>query len=146
MSIRVRAARPEEAERLSEIACLAKAHWGYSAEQINDWREAFLTVTADYIAAHSVWVAADASDRAVAFAALERAAAGDALEHLWVLPAYMNLGIGRRLFQQVASESPAFAFTSDPQADGFYHRMGARKIGHAQSEHQGIALTKFRYP
>lgn len=146
MSIRVRAARPVEAQRLSEIASLAKAHWGYSAEQIDRWRLAFLTVTADYIAAHSVWAAADEADRAIAFAALERRVAGDVLEHLWVLPAYIGMGIGRRLFQQVASESPAFTFTSDPHANAFYRRMGARKIGEVVSDYQGRALAEFRYP
>ena len=146
MRIRLRAARPDEAERLSEIACRAKAHWGYSATQIERWRPIFLSVTAGYIAAHSVCAAVDEADDAIAFAALERAAAGDVLEHLWVLPEYIGMGIGRRLFQQVASESPAFTFTSDPHADDFYRRMGARKIGEAASEFQGRALTKFRYP
>lgn len=146
MRIRVRAARQDEAERLSEIARKAKAHWGYSAEQLESWRGAFLTVTPDYIAAHSVWAAADSSDCPVAFAALERSAECDVLEHLWVLPDTMNLGIGRRLFQRVAFESPDFTFTSDPHADDFYYRMGARKIGEKTSAYQGRALTKFRYP
>ncbi len=146
MRVRLRAARPEEAERLSEIARLSKAHWGYSAAQIESWREAFLTVNRGYIAAHSVWVASDSDDHAVAFAALERKAGGDVLEHLWVLPAYTRMGIGRRLFQRVASESPAFTFTSDPHADEFYRRMGARIIGQVESDNQGRALTKFRYP
>lgn len=146
MRIQLRPARPDEAERLSEIACRSKAYWGYPAEQIDSWREAFLTVTRDYIAAHSVWAAADYSDHPIAFAALERSPAGDALEHLWVLPACMGMGIGRRLFQRVASESPAFTFTSDPHADAFYYHMGARKIGLVDSDHQGRALTKFRYP
>ena len=146
MQIELRPARPDEAEHLSEIARLAKARWGYPATQIESWREAFLTVTADFIAAHWVWAATDSSDRAIAFAALERAAAGDVLEHLWVLPAYMRMGLGRRLFQRVATESPAFTFTSDPNADGFYRRMGAREIGKVVSELQGRALTKFRFP
>ena len=146
MRIRLRAARPDEAERLSEIASLSKAHWGYPAEQIERWRGSFLSVTADYIAAHSVWAAVDEADCPVAFAALERSDAGDALEHLWVLPAFIGMGIGKRLFQRVASESPSFTFTSDPHADTFYARMGAREIGHVASDSQGRWLTKFRYP
>lgn len=132
MQIELRSARPDEAEHLSEIARLAKAHWG---AQIDRWREAFLTVARDYIAAHWVWVATDSSDRAIAFAALKRAAAGDVLERLWVLPAYMRLGLGRRLFQRVATESPAFAFTSDLNADDFYCRLGACIIGQEVSDY-----------
>jgi len=146
MRIRLRRARPDEAERLSDIACQSKAHWGYPAEQVERWRGAFLSVTADYIAARSVWAAVDGADFPVAFAALERSVSGDALEHLWVLPDFMGMGIGRRLFQKVASESPSFIFTSDPHADDFYRRMGARVIGKVASDHQGRWLAKFRYP
>ena len=145
--IRLRRARPDEAERLSDIACQSKSHWGYPAEDIERWRGTFLKVTIDYIAAHSVWAAVDGADCPVAFAALERSAAGgDVLEHLWVLPAFIGMGIGRLLFRQVASESPAFTFTSDPHADAFYRRMGARVIGEVASDSQGRRLAKFRYP
>ena len=51
-----------------------------------------------------------------------------------MLPAFVGMGIGRRLFLQVASESPSFTFTSDPHADGFYMRMGARVIGKVASD------------
>ena len=146
MRIRLRRARPDEAERLSDIACQSKAHWGYPAEQVERWRGTFLSLTADYIAAHSVWAAVDGADCPVAFAALERSSGGDVLEHLWVLPAFIGMGIGRCLFRQVASESPSFTFTSDPHADDFYRRMGARVIGATASDYQGRWLTKFRYP
>ncbi|MYD09830.1 MAG: GNAT family N-acetyltransferase [Chloroflexi bacterium] len=146
MRIRIRAARPDEAEQLSEIARRSKAHWGYPAAQIERWRGTFLSVTADYIAAHAVWSAVDQADCPLAFAALERASGCDVLEHLWVLPEFIGMGIGRRLFQQVASESPSFTFTSDPHADAFYKRMGARVIGQVASDSQGRWLTKFRYP
>ena len=34
MGIRIRPARPDEADLLTEIACAAKAHWGYTAAQV----------------------------------------------------------------------------------------------------------------
>ena len=145
MDVTIRFAAPEEAERLTQIACASKAHWGYSAAQIDCWRAAFLTVTADYIQAHSVWIALDAHGEAIAFAALERHETGAVLEHLWVLPAYIGRGIGKRLFERVASEAAEFTFTSDPHADGFYRKLGARKIGDAPSAHQGHCLSRFRF-
>ncbi len=72
MRISLRAARQDEADLLTEIACRSKAHWGYSPDQIAAWRPAFLTVTADYIARHSPVVAVDDECGPVAFAALER--------------------------------------------------------------------------
>ena len=35
MKVSLRAAIPDEANRLSEIACQAKAHWGYAAEPLD---------------------------------------------------------------------------------------------------------------
>ncbi|MDE2637909.1 MAG: GNAT family N-acetyltransferase [Chloroflexota bacterium] len=145
MTIFIRAARPDEAERLTEIACRSKAHWGYSPERIAAWRPAFLTVTADYIRAHSPVVAVDDDGGVVAFAALEREAQGAVLEHLWVLPGFMGRGIGSRLFRHIAGLASEFTFTSDPQADGFYLQLGARVIGEVESDHQGRTLSLFRY-
>lgn len=145
MNAAIRPARPEEAERLTSVACRSKAHWGYSAEEIDYWRTKFLTVTADYIMSHAVWVAADERDEAVAFAALERYEDGAVLEHLWVLPQYMRAGIGRRLFLQVAASASEFTFTSDPNADEFYLKLGAEKIGDLASVYQKRFLSEFRF-
>jgi len=71
MSIIIRPARPEEANWLTEIACRAKARWGYIGEQIADWKPAFLTIASDYVRQHSLWVAEYVTGQPVAFAALE---------------------------------------------------------------------------
>ena len=122
----IRPAKPEEAQRLSEIACLSKAHWGYAAEQIDCWRTRFLRVTANYISAQFVWVAVDDHGVAIGFAALEQHDEGPVLEHLWVLPAHIGKGLGKRLFCHVAARVTEFNFTSDPHADDFYVKMGAQ--------------------
>ena len=145
MRITIRRARPEEADQLTEIACAAKAHWGYHPDQLAFWREAFLSVTPAYIAEHSVWAAQSRAGQAVAFAAIEQRGTAAILEHLWVTPAYMGMGIGQRLFRHAARHSPAFSFTSDPNADGFYIKMGAVKIGAVASAYQGRQLSLFRY-
>jgi len=71
MSIIIRPARPEEANWLTEIACRAKARWGYSAEQIADWQPVFLAITSDCVRQHSLWVAEYVTGQPVAFAELE---------------------------------------------------------------------------
>lgn len=145
MKISIRSARPEEAPLLTEIACQSKAHWGYSSEQMAHWRAAFLTVTAEYVAAHSVWVAVADTGAVLAFAAIKEGADEPMLEHLWVLPTHMRMGIGARLFQHVARRYRDFSFTSDPHADDFYLKLGARKIGEVDSEYQGRKLSLFHY-
>ncbi len=102
-------------------------------------------MTADYISAQSVRVAVDDTGVAIAFAALEQQDEGAVLEHFWVLPTYIGKGLGKRLFSHVAARASEFTVTSDPHADDFYRKTGARKIGREESAFQGRSLSKFRF-
>ena len=145
MDITIREALPHQATDLSDIALKAKGYWGYSSEQLDLWRKEFLTVSPEYVKANRVWVAAVDTQQLVGFAAIEQSGEEAILEHLWVLPAYIGRGIGKRLFFHVAATIPRFVFTSDPHADGFYQKLGAQKIGDYYSVLQKKMLTKFRY-
>ena len=64
------------------------------------------------------------------------------LEHLWVLPEFMGQSIGKPLFQHAierCKEQGAYTLEieSDPNAQGFYERMGAQKVGEAIGEVDG---------
>jgi ribosomal protein S18 acetylase RimI-like enzyme len=146
MDITIRAALPQQAAELSAVALRAKGYWGYSAEQLEVWRKAFLTVSPEYISANRVWAACNEQQQVVGFAAVEQHGEEAVLEHLWVLPDYIGSGIGKRLFRHVAASIPAFVFTSDPHADDFYTKMGAQKTGDYYSVLQKRLLTRFKYP
>ena len=56
------------------------------------------------------------------------------LHHLWVLPAWIGSGIGRLLFEHAMDRSASrgasiVEIEADPNAEGFYVRMGARLVG-----------------
>ena len=64
------------------------------------------------------------------------------LEHLWVLPEAMGRGIGRALFSHAVQRAKALGvqairIESDPYAEKFYERMGARRVGENRSEVDG---------
>jgi len=148
MSATIRRASPEEAEELSRVALRAKGHWGYSAEQLNYWRDKFLTVSREYIGANQVWVA-EIDSCVVGFAAVEEKDAGAELDHLWVLPEHVGKGVGKMLLGAAIKHvektgGRELTLTSDPHADGFYLKMGADKMGVHYSEFQRRKLTKFR--
>lgn len=145
MDITIRAALPHQATELSDIALKAKGHWGYSSEQLDRWQPEFLTVSPEYIQANQVWVATDAELHAVGFVAVRWQGEEAVLDHLWILPDYMGRGIGKRLFLHVATVVSRFVFTSDPHADNFYQKLGAKKIGDYYSVLQQKMLTKFEY-
>ena len=64
------------------------------------------------------------------------------LEHLWVLPEQMGRGFGRRFFAHAAAfaaERGALSLTieADPNAEPFYQRMGALRVGTRESQIDG---------
>lgn len=132
-SSRIVPARPEWAGRLTEIAHAAKAYWGYPPQWLALWRQD-LTITPAAIRNLQVFVAL-AGDDILGFYALAKAARPKAsLEHLWVVPEAIGQGLGRALFEHAVRQATAAGATllvveSDPNAEGFYRRMGARTIG-----------------
>ena len=130
MELRIRRALPVDAERLSEIARAAKAHWGYPEAWLTAWAP-ILTITPEYAERHLVYLGA--WDRElVAFYALEPRGERWSLEHFWVDPRWHGRGVGRRMFADALDRVRAIrpgvvVIEADPYAAGFYARMGARR-------------------
>ena len=138
--LEVRRAAPGEADALSRIAFAAKGHWGYPGEWMERWRDA-LTVSPDFVDRNEVW-AAVADDGPAGFYALVGRGRVLGLEHLWVSPARMGTGVGRRLFDHAVRRAAslgaeAVEIEADPNAEGFYARMGARRVGEEVYELDG---------
>ncbi len=136
-AVTLRPARPGEAADLTALALQSKAHWGYDAAFMAACRDD-LTVRADDVRAHPCTVAAGGG-RVLGFCSLRARADGDQqLEHLFVAPDAMGLGVGRALWDaavRAAREVGAAALwlDSDPYAEAFYLKMGARRVGEAPS-------------
>lgn len=125
-------AKPEDATLLTAIAFAAKRHWGYPEKWIEGWRD-LLTIRPGFITSHEVY-AAILDDRPVGFHALGRPADRLNLLHLWVLPDAMGRGVGRALFSHALERAQTLGYCeleieSDPNAEGFYRRMGAQRVG-----------------
>jgi GNAT superfamily N-acetyltransferase len=61
---------------------------------------------------------------------------------MWVTPAFIGTGIGKELFLDAMERAAnlnlaGFQLTADPNAAGFYKRMGAEQIGEVGSEIEG---------
>jgi len=140
MDIRIRRARPDEAAALTEIAHAAKRYWGYPENWIEHWRDE-LTITPDFIANNETYVAVAGGEIAGCCALVLRDSQAE-LEHMWIRPEQMGTGIGRALFHQIVEratqlKAAGLEISSDPNAEGFYKRMGAKRIGEVQSEIEG---------
>jgi GNAT superfamily N-acetyltransferase len=125
-------ARSQDADALTEIAHAAKRHWGYPERWMQSWRD-ILTMRPEFIAANATYSAIE-DGRAVGFYLLTNEGDGLHLDHLWIAPHAMGRGVGRALFEHALEQTRRLGhrtlkIEADPNAEGFYTRMGARRIG-----------------
>jgi GNAT superfamily N-acetyltransferase len=140
MKTSIQRSRASESERLTEIAHSAKRHWGYPERWIELWRDT-LTITPEFISKYEVYSAHDGEDILGFYALIIR---GDkaTLDHLWIDPKYIGAGLGKELFNHAVEraaelQASTLEVESDPNAEGFYKHMGARRIGETRSELEG---------
>jgi len=142
--VNIRKATAEDAATLTRIALDAKRHWGYPEHWLNHW-QADLTITPDFIAGTEVYVAESEGDALGFYALIIREDKAE-LDHLWVAPPHIGTGVGKQLFlhamQHAAKENiSAVEILSDPNAEGFYRKQGAHRIGEIVSEIDGEPRT-----
>ena len=128
----IRPALETEASELSAIAMRAKAHWGYSAETLERWREE-LAVSPTHVRERPTFVAVIGAE-IVGFYSLRPSQSAWELDNLWVLPEFMHQGFGRALLSHAlatAANGGAREVTvdADPNAASFYLESGAIRRG-----------------
>lgn len=146
--VTIRPAGPDDAEAMTRIAHQAKRHWGYADELIELWRPD-LTVTRSFIDSHPVFLAVRGADL-LGFYALSNEGDVFELEHMWVDPIHIGRGIGAALFTHAVATVVSFGgsvleIASDPNAQGFYERMGAVRTGAVPSRPEGRVLPRLSF-
>lgn len=149
--IRIRPARPDEADAITRLTLRSKRHWGYP--------EAFMRRVTPAL----TYGPADLSDPAVCvevgevgvellgFYRLRRRTELAWLEDLFVDPSAMGQGIGRRLFLRAAEVAQSWGlgvmeWESDPFAEPFYRHLGAEGVAMSPSTLiPGRSLPLMRY-
>lgn len=129
----IRAAVPEEAERLSDLAFRSKAHWGYTRAFMEACR-AELSISPEYIQQNRTFVRLR-GDAPLGFYTLEALAPTEVeLGHLFVEPAELRRGVGRELMAHAREEARTRGYQrlviqGDPHVARFYQACGARRVG-----------------
>jgi GNAT superfamily N-acetyltransferase len=138
--ISIRCVVPAEAGDLSRIALAAKRQWGYPERWMQIWAPQ-LTFTPEYFEMNPSWVAELEGDPIAFYTLLEKG--GTAwIENMWVLPQYIGKGVGKQLFHHALSYArergwKSLQLEAEPNAAGFYEKMGMRKIGETSYELDG---------
>ncbi len=138
--MQIRPARIEDAATLTTIAQDAKRHWGYPEHWIEHWQDD-LTISPDFVVANQVYVAESEGDLLGFYALIIRDDKAE-LDHMWVAPAHIGTGVGKELFihamQNAARRDISeVEISSDPNAEGFYRKMGAHRSGETVADIDG---------
>lgn len=138
--MQIRHAKIEDAEVLSKIAFAAKSFWNYPENWLKLWKDA-LTITSEFVESNEVFLA-ELDGNVLGFYALILNSEKVQLEHLWVSPEKIGGGIGKKLLIDAIGKAKLLGATfieieSDPNAEGFYRKQGAVKIGESKSEIEG---------
>lgn len=139
-------AEAKHVELLRETLIESKGYWGYSREQLEQWRLT-LIFEEEYLTHNTIKLVMLESE-VIGFFALIKGDVGK-LDHLWLLPAFIGKGYGNLVFDEILSECKAqnileLYIISDPDAEGFYLKAGALKVGQLYSEHQKRMLPKLK--
>jgi GNAT superfamily N-acetyltransferase len=141
--VRIRGARPDEGERLREIAIAAKGHWGYEPEVVRRWA-ADGDFSAEGLRRKHAFVA-DAREGVVAWAGVIPKDAVVWLDDLWVDPPWIGRGVGSLLFEHARALARdlggrTLEWEAEPNAVGFYERVGGRYLRDSEPSAWGRVL------
>src|SRR5579864_5011411 len=147
-TVSFRRARGGDATELTALALRSKRHWNYDDEFMQRVAPSFV-VSTDYICAWPVYLL-EIDGRLAAFYGFRLIDGEPFLADMWVDPPYIGHGLGRRLWAHAIETAKAagyqyFLIESDPNAEHFYLRMGARRIGERISPDSGRSLPLMRY-
>ena len=137
MAIEIRHGDPaRDAPRIRELTEASKAHWGYDAELVREWADG-LDLTPGSPRWPELYVA-ESDGEIVAWVGLLPGGALCVLDDLWVDPSWIGRGVGGRLFRFAMKRARELGarrmeWGSDPNAVGFYERMGAGHRGEQMS-------------
>ncbi len=140
---------PDEAAELTEVLIASKKHWDYPDEWFDLWADE-LTITPEAICSRDFYVGRNEKETVFIYSIRHIAENKYELEDCWVAPQYIGQGYGKMLFDHLKTELESLGcstllIVSDPNAEGFYHKMGAVRVGEKSSKLKGRVLPIFEY-
>jgi len=118
---------------IKELIARSKAHWSWPDEYLEKALPLH-TITPEYLRSNHCFAVLDSHDKLIAFFSVVVGTARVVLDNLWVTPAQIGKGIGRRACERVFQLAREQGWTElwvlpDPPAEGFYVKMGFSDTG-----------------
>lgn len=159
MNVVIRPAKENDNATLTSISFAAKRYWKYPEEYFEVWKNE-LTITQKYIAQNKVYVA-EIDEKPVGFIAIVEVKkdllVGDFLirkgfwiDHIFIHPDLIGMGVGTRLItfvkENYRGSIECLLILSDPNATGFYDKIGAKYIEQVPSSIKGRTVSLYELP
>ena len=157
MGIFIREALVSDSHTLTEISFTSKRYWDYPYQYFEIQKDE-LTITPAYIQNNKVYVA-EANGKIVGYLSVVEVKndfwagkvfvnKGFWLEHIFILPEYIGKSIGTKLvdFLKVKCNEmniDKVKIFSDPNAKGFYDKLGACYLGESPSSIEGRTVSLY---
>lgn len=136
MAVRIRAARAEEADKLSDLVLRFKAYWGYDDDFMRVAAR-FMVVTPKFLKENRSFVL-EVDGQMVGFSSLVHQGETVVLDNLFVDAPYIGQGWGQQLWDHAVDYArrqgyKTLQLEADPFAVGFYEKQGAVVVGQTAS-------------
>ena len=143
--MKIRKATEEDLETLNKILTSAKAHWDYDPEFVKKFVD-FAKLTPKYISENETFIVSIEEQDIGFYSFIMDKQNQLELDKLFLHPDFIGKGIGKKIWGICVEAAKkygvsSFILWSEPYAEGFYEKMGCKKIGVRKSP-----LMPDRYP
>lgn len=129
--MKIKAAKVEDHEMLTEVMRSSKAIWGYEKEQLEKWKDE-LTITQDHIKQNHIfnlWK----GDQIIGFYSYKEQGTNLKLDSLFVHPEFIGQGIGNTMMMDFLERVKPISkeriiLDADPNAESYYNKYGFNTI------------------
>jgi len=126
-----------DANDLTKLTFSSKSYWGYSKEQMEQWKDD-LTVTTAYINRNEVYKLTDNNKLIGYYSFYKLDDKKVKLDNIFIAPEFIGKGYGNFLMRDFFDRmqfggAQKVVLESDPNAEQFYQKLGFKVIGQKQT-------------
>jgi len=126
-------AQASDYKALTQLTQQSKAHWGYSAEQLQKWEED-LTITISYLSSNLVYKYLETDQLIGYYSLIFQDKQTVILDNLFIHPTFIGKGYGSLLLADAIKKAKAaghlrMTLDADPHAEQFYLSKGFTVVG-----------------
>ncbi|MFP9098347.1 GNAT family N-acetyltransferase [Flavobacterium sp. RHBU_24] len=144
--MKIEKAQKEDSAIFTDITYKGKAFWGYSVEQLEQWKNE-LTISPEYIEKHETYKLL-IGEKIIGYYSFWKVDDKTIkLDDIFLLPEYIGKGYGRILMLDCIDKSKLLfvkriILDAEPNAEGFYKRFGFETYNSLESSIKGRLLPQ----